>query len=125
MEELRIELLGGFRIALGADEIPDDGWRLAKARSLVKIVALAPGQSILREQLVDLLWPELDPGAGSNNLHQALHIARRTLGALFPDSKPNRILRLQRGVLSLETSGPSLDRRRGLRAGSSRASVDR
>ena len=105
-EELRIELLGGFRIALGADEIPDDGWRLAKARSLVKIVALAPGQSILREQLVDLLWPELDPGAGSNNLHQALHIARRTLGALFPDTKPNRILRLQRGVLSLEAPIP-------------------
>ena len=105
-EVLRIELLGGFRIACGADEIPDDGWRLAKARSLVKIVALAPSQSIHREQLVDLLWPELDPDAGSNNLHQALHVARRTLGALFPETKPNRILRLQRGVLSLEPPAP-------------------
>ena len=105
-EDLRIELLGGFRIACGQDEIPDDGWRLAKARSLVKIVALAPGQSILREQLVDLLWPELDPDAGANNLHQALHVARRTLGALFPETKPNRILRLQRGVLSLEPPAP-------------------
>ncbi|CAN5520511.1 hypothetical protein BH23CHL2_BH23CHL2_28450 [soil metagenome] len=105
-ETLRIELLGGFRVACGANEIPDDGWRLAKARSLVKIVALAPGQSILREQLVDLLWPELDLDAGSNNLHQALHIARRTLGALLPDEKPNRILRLQRGVLSLEPPAP-------------------
>ncbi|MEZ4571344.1 MAG: BTAD domain-containing putative transcriptional regulator [Thermomicrobiales bacterium] len=106
LEALRIELLGGFRIACGASEIPDDGWRLAKARSLVKIVVLAPGQSILREQLVELLWPDLDPDAGSNNLHQALHVARRTLGALLPDEKPNRILRLQRGILSLDPAAP-------------------
>ena len=58
--------------------------------ALVKIVALSPHQSILREQLVDQLWPELDPDAGANNLHQALHVARRTLGGLLPDVKPNR-----------------------------------
>lgn len=103
---LCIELLGGFRISYGSDEIRDDGWRLAKARSLVKIIALQQDNSILREQLVELLWPELDPDSGSNNLHQALHVARRTLGSLIPDAKPNELLRLRRGFLSLEPPAP-------------------
>ena len=105
-EPLRIELLGGFRVTCGAREIPGDGWRLAKARSLVKILALAPGQSLLRDQLIELLWPELDPEAGANNLHQVLHVARRTLAGLVPGTKPNAIIRLRRGVLSLDPPTP-------------------
>lgn len=90
----------------GAREIPSDGWRLAKARSLVKILALAPGQSLLRDQLIDMLWPELAPDAGTNNLHQVLHVARRTLAELLPDAKPQAIIRLRRGVLSLDPPTP-------------------
>jgi DNA-binding SARP family transcriptional activator len=105
-DTLRVELLGGFRIAFGANELPAEGWRLAKARSLVKIIALAPDQSIHREQVIELLWPELDPDSGSNNLHQALHVARRSLGALMPEAQPTRILRLERGVLRLTPPVP-------------------
>jgi DNA-binding SARP family transcriptional activator len=32
-----------------------------------------------REQAMDLLWPELGKKAASNNLRQALHVARKTL----------------------------------------------
>ena len=45
----------------------------------MKLLALAPAHRLHREQAMDLLWPELDSKAAANNLHHALHIARRTL----------------------------------------------
>ena len=33
-----------------------------------------------RDVLIDRLWPEAGVDAGANNLHQALHAARRVLG---------------------------------------------
>ena len=48
---------------------------------LVKLLALAPAHRLHREQLMEELWPELDPAAAANNLHQVVHVARRALGA--------------------------------------------
>src|SRR4051794_6064034 len=77
---LRINLLGGFGVEIdGADA--DSPWRLRKAKTLVKLLALAPGHQQHREVLVEELWPDLAAGAGANNFHQVLHAARRVLGA--------------------------------------------
>ena len=59
----------------------DTAWRLRKGRELVKLLALAPDHRLHREQLMDALWPERDPAAAANNLHQVVHAARRALGA--------------------------------------------
>jgi predicted ATPase/DNA-binding SARP family transcriptional activator/DNA-binding CsgD family transcriptional regulator len=79
-------LLGGFRVSVGATTIGDEKWRRRKAASLVKLLALAPGYQLHREQVMDLLWPHLGRGAASNNLHQILHAARRTLEPSAPPS---------------------------------------
>src|SRR5439155_25599457 len=34
-----------------------------------------------REQAMELLWADRDPAAAANNLHQAVFVARRALGA--------------------------------------------
>src|SRR5919112_5736526 len=78
-ETLRTWLLGGFRISVGSRSIGEGEWRLKKAGSLLKVLALAPAHRLHREQAMDLLWPDLDPKAALNNLHYALHVARRTL----------------------------------------------
>ncbi len=78
-EALRIGLLGGFRVWVGPRLVGEDGWRLRKARSLVKLLALSEGHRVHREQAMELLWPGLDPRSASNNLHQVLHAARRAL----------------------------------------------
>jgi hypothetical protein len=44
-EAMRIRLLGGFRVSVGEHSIGDDQWRLRKAASLVKLLALQPGTS--------------------------------------------------------------------------------
>src|SRR5829696_7402808 len=78
-EAVRIRLLGGFRVSVGTRTIEEGAWRLRKAASLVKLLALARGHRLHRERVMDLLWPELGAKAASNNLRGALHVIRRTL----------------------------------------------
>src|SRR5919202_5405441 len=77
--EVRIQLLGGFRVAVGARAVPDAAWRLRTARSLVKVLALAPGHALHREQVVDLLWPDRGPEVPPSNLRHTIYVARRAL----------------------------------------------
>ncbi|HWG08612.1 MAG TPA: hypothetical protein VN672_06350 [Solirubrobacteraceae bacterium] len=79
--DLAIKLLGGFLALRDGEPVADSRWRLRKGRELVKLLALAPSHRLHREQLMEALWPELDPEAGANNLHQVVHVARRALGA--------------------------------------------
>jgi predicted ATPase/DNA-binding SARP family transcriptional activator/DNA-binding CsgD family transcriptional regulator len=84
-QDVRVWMLGGFRVSVGAKKSLEQGdWRLRKAASLVKLLALAPGHRLHRERAMDLLWPELGREAAANNLRQALHVARK---ALDPDPK--------------------------------------
>jgi len=46
---------------------------------LVKLLTLDPGHRLHREQAQDILWPDSNRKAASNNLRQALHAARRAL----------------------------------------------
>jgi DNA-binding SARP family transcriptional activator len=78
-EVVRVRLLGGFEVSLGSRIIEERGWRLRKAAVLVKLLALAPGHRLHREQAMDLLWPNLGKKAASNNLRQVLYAARRAL----------------------------------------------
>ena len=77
--ELKIELLGGFRVSVNGQPIDDRVWRHRKAQSLIKLLALAKGFRLHREQLMELLWPEADLEAMGNNLRQALYLARKSL----------------------------------------------
>lgn len=76
---LHVTLLGDFRVVVGERTIGDDTWRLQKAKTLVKLLALAPRHRLHRDELLDDLWPDTEPATALNNLRYALHIARRTL----------------------------------------------
>jgi predicted ATPase len=81
MADVSLNLLGGFAAAVDGASVPDKSWRLKKARELVKLLALAPGHRLHREQAMDVLWRDRGPAAAANNLHQAVHVARRALDA--------------------------------------------
>ena len=66
---VRARLLGRFGVSVGSRVITEDDWRLRKAASLVKLLVLAPGHRLHREQVLELLWPDLKPAAAANNLH--------------------------------------------------------
>ena len=78
-ETLRVRLLGGFSVSVGPRTIEQDAWRLQKATILIKLLALAPGHRLHREQVMNLLWPDSGREAASNSLRQTLHAARRIL----------------------------------------------
>ena len=100
--DVRVWLLGGFEVSVGSRVIREDGWRLRKAASLVKLLALAPNHRLHREQIMDLLWQDLTPRAAANNLHQALHVARRTLE---PEAATHRHLSTEGQSLALYPNG--------------------
>ena len=81
MGDVSVSLLGGFAAAVKEVPVPETSWRLKKARELVKLLALAPGHRLHREQVMDVLWRDRPPAAAANNLHQAVYVARRALGA--------------------------------------------
>jgi predicted ATPase len=81
LANVRVTLLGGFEAAVDGVPVPATAWRLKKARELVKLLALAPGHRLHREQAMDVLWPDRGPASAANNLNQAVHVARRTLEA--------------------------------------------
>jgi DNA-binding SARP family transcriptional activator len=78
-EAVRVRLLGTFSVSVGSRTISENEWRLRKAAALVKLLTLASGHRLHREQTMDLLWPKLGRKAASNNLRRVLHVARRTL----------------------------------------------
>ena len=76
---MRIDLLGGFRVAVDGVTVDEAAWRLRSARGLIKLLALNPDHSSHREHVIEALWPERDPATASNNLRQALFVACRAL----------------------------------------------
>ena len=79
-------------------------WRLRKAKALVAMLALTPGQRRHREQILDRLWPELAPDAAARNLHQTMYVARRTLAGLGAGS--NGLLAIRDEQVVLDDAGP-------------------
>jgi predicted ATPase/DNA-binding SARP family transcriptional activator/DNA-binding CsgD family transcriptional regulator len=104
-EVVRIWLLGGFRVSVGRRVVGGEEWRLRKSAALVKLLALTPGHRLHRERVMDVLWPELGKGAASNNLRQALYVARCTLtshqggGARYLASRGEQIVLCPGGPL--------------------------
>src|SRR5579884_2165694 len=76
---LSIRVLGTFRVSVSSGPIAATSWRRRAAR-LVQLLAIAPGHRVHREEVLEALWAESNPETASNNLHQALYVARRTLG---------------------------------------------
>src|SRR5512132_752773 len=97
-QQVRVKLLGGFDVRVDGVAVPGDAWRLSKARSLLKLLALAEGHRMHRDAVVEALWPDLRSAAATNNLHQTLHSARRALAAAGATAE---VLRLRDGVVTL------------------------
>ncbi|MFG1682584.1 BTAD domain-containing putative transcriptional regulator [Nonomuraea sp. NPDC049269] len=74
---VRLELLGGFRVTIGTLVIPDDMWRTRKAAALIKLLCLAPRHRLRREQITNVLWPDLPPQAAAANLRKTVHFIRQ------------------------------------------------
>lgn len=73
-------LLGRFAVAIDGVELPGDRWPSLRAAQLVQLLCLHPRQRLTRDEVIDALWPQLEPEAGAANLRKAAHHARQALG---------------------------------------------
>jgi predicted ATPase/DNA-binding SARP family transcriptional activator len=81
LAQLRVHLLGGFRVFFGDQPVPDTAWRQKRAATIIKLLALEPSHRLHHEQVMDILWPNHDLDAQRNNLHVVSHYARRALAS--------------------------------------------
>ncbi|MGQ0630489.1 MAG: ATP-binding protein [Sporichthyaceae bacterium] len=77
--EIHIDLLGRFDVTVDGVKVPDTVWPGRRSAELVQLLALADRHVLLREQVIDALWPHLEPAAGAANLRKAAHQARTAL----------------------------------------------
>lgn len=77
---VEVRLLGDFEVRVGLRTVPASSWTRRHSAALVKLLALSPGRSLHREQVLDALWPDLDLDQSAPRLHKAAHYARKTLG---------------------------------------------
>jgi len=78
---MRIYLLGRFEVRAGRRLVIDHDWGRHRASALLKRLALTPGGRLHREQLMDALWPDMEPSAAANNLYKNLHYLRAAFAA--------------------------------------------
>src|SRR5438477_9457622 len=76
---LEIHLLGPFRVRVDGRMVEERQWLRPRPKLLIKLLALQPHHQLHREQVMEMLWPEQEPESASNNLHKAIHMARRAL----------------------------------------------
>jgi DNA-binding SARP family transcriptional activator len=79
---LQIYLLGSFRLLVDGFVISNEYWQKRKAKLLVQILALKQSHEIHREELIEMLFPDVDLKMGNANLYRVLYAARF---ALEPD----------------------------------------
>src|SRR5918992_3405998 len=103
---VRLRLLGGFSVWVRSRVVAEGEWHLRKSKSLVKLLALAKGHRLYREQAMDALWPDSSRKAVSNNLRQTLHAARRaldpSLGSQYLVSEDKQLLLCPEGELWID-----------------------
>ena len=80
MRHLEVRLLGRFEVLVDSRPVPADAWAQGRAADLVKLLALAAGHRMPRDQVLEMLWPQLGTDAAASNLHKAASYARSALG---------------------------------------------
>jgi DNA-binding SARP family transcriptional activator len=75
-ERIFIEDLGRVHVRVGAQLVPGSSIR-RKVLGLLCFLLTRPGMSGTRDQVLDALWPDLEPTVAVNSLNQTLYFLRR------------------------------------------------
>ena len=78
-ERVRVQVLGGFRVEVDGDVLPDAAFERRRSRDLVNLLAIVPGHRLRRYQAVDILWPDADYFRGPRKLYEATGEVRKQL----------------------------------------------
>lgn len=83
---LVVYCLGPFRVYQHDRLITD--WNGLKGQAILKYLLMHKGKPIAKDILLDVFWPDVEPGDTRRNLHQAIYSLRQTLRRSRPDLQP-------------------------------------
>ncbi|WP_392667595.1 ATP-binding protein [Streptomyces sp. LN785] len=106
---LTLHLLGGFRAVRGEAEPVVERWRRLSARTVVKMLALAPGHRLHRDQVIEVCWPDVDPDTARRSLRVSLHTARHILEPELAPRASSSYLTTDGDLLSLVPGAVEVD----------------
>jgi DNA-binding SARP family transcriptional activator len=79
-QRLDLRLLGSFEARLGGIPLSMDRFARRRALTLLKILVTNYGKVVVRDELIELLWPSDPPKDAIQLLKTAVHYLRRALG---------------------------------------------
>lgn len=97
---LRVTTLGCFAVRQGQTPVPESAWQ-RRAGELFRLLLIAPGRALLRDQVMDALWPNSPPATAAGLFYRATSALRRALEPDLPDKFPSRYLEVSQGGVSL------------------------
>jgi len=77
--QLQVTTLGSFQTRRGMEIVPANGWRREKARQLFELLITYRDTPLDREQIIEYLWPQLDPEIAQRNFKVALNTLYQVL----------------------------------------------
>ncbi|HEV3310569.1 MAG TPA: AAA family ATPase, partial [Chloroflexota bacterium] len=87
----------------------DKAWGRPSAQRLLKLLSIHRGFRLHKEEIQDILWPELGPDTVDNSFRRALHLCRHALEPDLPARAPSTFLALRRDVLELDPQSVWVD----------------
>ncbi|WP_376793884.1 DUF6788 family protein [Thermogemmatispora sp.] len=102
---LRVSMLGRFelerRVGRNWQVVEDARWNHHRQRSLFALLLLSPGRKLGREQIMEALWPGLDPETAAARLDRTVYSLRRILEPSLPRASISHLLRTEHEGLAL------------------------
>jgi len=81
---LWVRTLGGLSVWRGSEPVSPHDWQRGKARQLFQLLLNYRKQWLQRDQIIDLLWPNLSPDAAVRDFKVALNALNHTLEPARP-----------------------------------------
>ena len=106
-DPLRIQLLGRFEVYRGGAPISPAAWRGQKTRDLLKILLLARGRFLSKDQLCDWLWPGADPATAEANLRSTVSDLRKLLEPDLKRGRDSAFILTRREGYAFDPSAPA------------------
>jgi len=93
--------LGRIRISVGDVEIAGGSVR-RKVLALLAYLLTRPQMTAAREEVMDALWPDIDPDAAANSLNQTLYFLRRVFEPEYNEDTSPGYLRQESDLVFLD-----------------------
>lgn len=110
MTNLKIQLLGEFRVSREEISVGPKEWGGQKPRSLLKLLLTRPGRVFSRDEILEALWPGVLPETAERSLRVTVSLLRRTLEPDLERGSDSRyVLSRRPGYVFDQESGCGVD----------------